>query len=281
MKTILFTDIGGSAELLQELWDTVTSLNTKQWLIGIGIFLLLLVVSHFLVRLFAKRLDKSQRISRTLHGILVMFLRFLLILVSAMIAANAVGISVSAFFVVFLVFGTAIALAAQGVLNNIAGCIILLSGKLFEVDDYIETPSGSGTVKEINLLNTKLLSYEGHTIYIPNSVLYTTTVTNMTSYKKRRANLSFRVSAKYAPEDVRKAALAAAAAVPYVLDDPAPIVVVNGYTAGHVNYLLLVWGKADEYWPMRNGVNEQLYSAIKEAGMEMTDKEISFVVADQ
>ncbi|MBR3272122.1 MAG: mechanosensitive ion channel family protein [Clostridia bacterium] len=171
MPNMVFDTVPSSDEALQEFVDSVESLGLKQWLIGIGLFLLLLIVTHFLMRLFTKRLDKSERISKSLHTVLVTVVRFALILASILIASNAVGISLSGVLVLFGVFGAAVTLAAQGILSNIAGCIILLSGRMFEVDDYIETPSGSGTVKEINLLNTKLLSYEGATIYIPNSVL--------------------------------------------------------------------------------------------------------------
>ena len=233
-----------------------------------------------MTRLFVKRLSKSQRISKSLHTVLVTLVRFMLILLSIMVSANAVGISFSAFMVIFSLVGAAVALATQGVLNNIAGCIILLNGRLFEVGDYIETADCAGTVQEINLLNTKLLSYEGHTIYIPNSVLYTTTVTNLTAYKKRRTAITFRIAAKYAPSDVRAAVQDAVAEVPQILAEPSWLLVVSGYTAGHVNYTLLAWATADDYWPMRNGLNEQLYTAFQKHGIEMTDKDISFVVSD-
>lgn len=280
MNRLMADGVPDNAEALQEFLDSLSNIGVRQWLFALGVLVVLLIVSHFLVRLFIKRLNRSERISRSLHTVLVTVVRFALVLLSIMIAGNTVGISVSAFLVVFAVLGTAITLAVQGVLSNIAGCIILLSGRIFEVEDYIETPSGSGTVKEINLLNTKLLSYEGATIYIPNSVLYTETVTNQTSFKKRRANITFRVSAKHDPNAVREAALDAAGRIPYVLHDPAPILVVSGYTAGHVNYTLLAWATADDYWPMRNGLTEQLYTSFKEHGIEMTDKSVSVLVKD-
>ncbi|MBQ9189741.1 MAG: mechanosensitive ion channel family protein [Clostridia bacterium] len=280
MPNMVFDTVPSSDEALQEFVDSVESLGLKQWLIGIGLFLLLLIVTHFLMRLFTKRLDKSERISKSLHTVLVTVVRFALILASILIASNAVGISLSGVLVLFGVLGAAVTLAAQGILSNIAGCIILLSGRMFEVDDYIETPSGSVTVKEINLLNTKLLSYEGATIYIPNSVLYTEPVTNQSAYKKRRANITFRISNAYGPDAVREAAMEATTKIPYILDDPAPLLVVSGYSAGHVNYTLLSWATADNYWPMRNGLTEQLYASFKEHGIAMTNENFSIVVQD-
>ena len=281
LNTIL-ASAGSSVDTdsLKSFFESLGDIALKQWLIALGILIGLLIISHFLIRLFVKKLKKSERISRSLHKVLVTAVRFLLILASILVAGNIVGVSVSTFMVVFGVFGAAIALAAQGILSNVVGCIILLSGRLFEVDDYIETSSGSGTVLEINLLNTKLRSYEGHTIYIPNSVLYTETVTNMTSYKKRRANIAFRVSNVHSPGEVREAALDAASKIPEVLNEPAPLLVVSGYTAGHVNYTFLVWGKAEDYWTVRNGVTEQLYASFRERGIEMTNKEVSSIVTD-
>ena len=280
MRPVLFELSDTDTEALQELLDSVTSLNARQWLFALGLLLVLLIASYFLTKLFVKRLSKSQRISKSLHTVLVTLVRFMLVMLSIMISANAVGISFSAFMVIFSLVGAAVALAAQGVLNNIAGCIILLNGRLFEVGDYIETADCAGTVQEINLLNTKLLSYEGHTIYIPNSILYTTTVTNLTSYKRRRTAITFRIPAKHSPADVRAAVEDAAAEIPQILPDPHWLLVVSGYTAGHINYTLLAWATADDYWTMRNGLNEQLYTAFAQHGIEMVDKDISFVVSD-
>ncbi len=268
----------------QEAWEqfleSVGSVSGKQWLVALAALFVLLVISHFLVRLLVKRLDRSTRISKSLHTVLVSLIRFLFVLLSVMLAGNLVGISISSFLVIFGVLGAAVALAAQGVLNNIAGCIIVLSGRLFEVEDYIETPTGAGTVKEINLLNTKLLDYDGNTIFIPNSVLYTETVTNVTAYKKRRIVLKFRASQAHAPKDVREAVFDAFSHFPKILDDPAPAMVVGGYTAGHVVYTVLAWVNAEDYWPVRLGLCEQFYDSLKEHGISMTDKGVSIVVAD-
>ena len=68
--------------------------------------------------------------------------------------------------------------------------------------------------------------------------------------------------------------------IPYILDDPAPLLVVSGYSAGHVNYTLLSWATADNYWPMRNGLTEQLYASFKEHGIAMTNENFSIVVQD-
>ena len=267
-------------DALQDFLDSITSVGWKRWLAALGILLVLLIVSHFLVRLLVRRLKRSARVSKSLHTVLVTAVRFLLVLACIMVAGNMVGIPVSTFMVVFGVFGAAIALAAQGFLSNVAGCLILLSGRLFEVGDYIETAAGSGTVQEINLLNTKLQSYEGHIIYIPNSVLYTETVTNLTSFQKRRANITFRISNAHAPDQVREAAMEAVSKIPQVLPDPEPLLVVSGYSLGHVNYTLLVWAKAEDYWTVRNGVSEQLYVSFKAHGIEMTNRDVAALASD-
>lgn len=280
MKNMAAETVPGGAEAFQEFLDSISNIGARQWAFALVLLVILLIVSHFLVRLFVKRLNRSERISKSLHTVLVTLVRFALVLVSIMIAGNAVGISVSAFLVVFAVLGTAVTLAAQGVLSNIAGCMILLSGRMFEVGDYIETPSGSGTVQEINLLNTKLLSYEGATIFIPNSVLYTETVTNQSTYKKRRANITFRIPQTTPPETVREAAMEATTKIPELIHDPEPLLVVSGYSAGYVNYTLLAWATADNYWPMRNGLTEQLYASFRAHGIDMTDRSLSILVTD-
>ncbi|MBQ8081669.1 MAG: mechanosensitive ion channel family protein [Clostridia bacterium] len=264
----------------QEVISTLTSTRTSELIGALALLVVLLIISHYLTRLVAKQLTRTTRISKSLHTVLVTMLRYLLILLSVMIAANTVGIPISTFLALFSVLGIAISLAIQGVLSNIAGCMILLSGKMFEVDDYIETPSGSGTVKEINLMNTKLLDPEGKYIFIPNSALYTATVTNVTSYQKRRMALSFKASADHSPERVRAAVFEAITHFPAILTDPAPALNVAGYSAGHVNYTLLAWTKTADYWPTRNGLTEQLYTSMKAHDIDMTNQSISIVASD-
>ena len=92
--------------------------------------------------------------------------------------------------------GVAIGLALQGSLSNFAGGVLILILKPFVVGDYIieDNKGREGTVKEIQLFYTKLLTVDNKTVIIPNGSLANTSLTNVTAQDKRRLDLSVGIS---------------------------------------------------------------------------------------
>lgn len=92
--------------------------------------------------------------------------------------------------------GVAIGLALQGSLSNFAGGVLILILKPFVVGDYIieDNKGREGTVKEIQLFYTKLLTVDNKTVIVPNGSLANTSLTNVTAQDKRRLDLSVGIS---------------------------------------------------------------------------------------
>ncbi len=111
-------------------------------------------------------------------------------------------------------------LAVQSVLSNIAGGLVILVTKPFQLGDLVETADGLGTVKEISLTFTKLETPDGLWLMTPNSVLSSGKITNYTALGRRRAEIRVGASYDAAVSDVRAACLDAAARVPGVLPIP-------------------------------------------------------------
>ena len=92
--------------------------------------------------------------------------------------------------------GVAIGLALQGSLSNFAGGVLILVLKPFVVGDYIveDNKGREGTVKEIQIFYTKLVTADNKTVIIPNGTLANTSLTNVTAQDKRRLDLSVGIS---------------------------------------------------------------------------------------
>lgn len=268
-----------SPEEAQEVLGILRSAGTQKLLTALGIFIVLLVISHFLVRLLKRFLQKSK-ISKSVHTLLIYALRYLLILLSLMVAANSVGVPITTFIALFSIIGIALSLALQSVLSNVAGCLIIVSGRQFEVGDFIDTAKGAGTVKDISLLYTELLAPDGTRIYLPNSSLYTAPVTNVTSGGKRRIAQVYTAAYRHAPDEVRQALSEAVAGLDTLLPDPAPNIVVDGYARTYVNYKVFCWTPADQYWPTLQKLNELVYLKYKEHGIAWADPDIQVVTTD-
>ena len=167
--------------------------QTPQKIIAAAIVLVVgLILSRMVVKLINRLLEK-YRVVPSVTSMLRTMIRFVIDLIVVMIAANVLGIPITSFVAVFSVIGIAISLAVQGVLSNLAGGLIILTVKTFEIGQFVETDGYSGTVKDINLMYTRLLAPDGRVIFVPNSTTYTSRIINYSMNPQRRIELSDRV----------------------------------------------------------------------------------------
>ena len=269
-----------SPEEAQKVVGILQTAGTQKLITAAGLLVVLLVASHFIVKLFKRFLNSSKLINKSLHTLLTYILRYMLILLSLMVAANSVGVPITTFVALFSILGVALSLALQGVLSNIAGCLILVTGRQFEVGDFIQTSNGSGTVKDIGLLYTELAAPDGTMVYLPNSTLYTASLTNVTSSGKRRIAQVYTAAYQHAPDDVRAALQEALSKLTTVLPDPAPNIVVDGYARTYVNYKVFCWTATGDYWPTLQKLNELVYQSFAAHGIEWADPNIQVVTTD-
>lgn len=154
-------------------------------------------------------------------------------------------------------------------LSNIAGGMMVLSTHPFRVGDYVEIGGVEGTVKEIGLYHTRLLTADNKEVFVPNSEVSSSKITNYTAEGTRRVELSFQVSYDCSTDDVR-AALLRACSHPDVSAEPAPEVVVLHYGDSSIEYQLRLWCPSAAYWPICFQVREQVRTCFAEAGLTMT-----------
>ncbi len=223
-------------------------------------FVLILVVGIIVVKLLLKLFDRAlnrSKLDKTMFTFLKATMRVLLYAIVLLIAAGSLGIDVTSLVAVLSVVSLAISLAVQNVLTNLVGGVTLLTSHPFRVGDCVLIGSDSGEVKEIGLHYTKITTFNGELVYIPNSEVVSSRICNYSVEGKRRIQLT--VSASYdADIDKVKEALLEAAKHPKALTDPATEVFLSGYADSGVNYLLNVWAKAEDYAEVKFAVNEEV-----------------------
>ena len=224
---------------------------------------------RLVMRMVMRGLRKSP-IPASLHTIIRTLLRIVLDLLVILTAASIIGIPVTSFVTVIGLAGLAVSLAMQGVVENFAGSIIILGTHPFEVGDAVEVDTVTGVVKEIRIMSTRLESFDGKAIYIPNSKLYTARIINYSQTGKRRVELSVSASYDNPPEQVKAAILSAISGTENVLEDPAPAVMVAGYGANDIQYNIWIWTETAHFLEVKNAVTEKLYGAFARHGVQMT-----------
>ena len=249
-------------------------------LVAIFTLVLCLVAIKLVMAVFRKLLSKpsiDERFRRyTLAGI-----RTVLWIVTVLIVADSLGIPVTSLVALLSVFSLAVSLAVQNVLSNIAGGIVIMLNKPFREGDFVETSSGTGTVQDVTLNYTYLITPDGHRVVVPNSTLSSDRIINYTTLGRRRVVVT--VTASYdAPTDtVRKACMSAVERVDHVLSDPAPEVLLTNYGESSIEYTVRVWCPSANYADVLFPLTEHLRSAFEEYGVEMTYNHLNIHILEK
>lgn len=162
---------------------------TPRLIVGILVFLFFLTTSTYLsrwsVKLFHRLFPKTKNESVVT---LITVFKFLIILMGTFIALEIMGFS--GFFLKFLgslgVAGVIAGVALKDLVSSIFSGMLVSVDKAFKIGDYVTIGGNSGTVQDIGLLTTKLITDDGKKVYIPNQVIFNSPFFNITASPQRR-----------------------------------------------------------------------------------------------
>lgn len=243
-----------------------------------GIRVLLAVVVFFigtkLIKIVRKMVKKSLLRGNAEQGVIQFLDSFIKAgLYVVLIFAIASGFGVDAASVVALLgsAGVAIGLAIQGSLSNLAGGVLILLMKPFKVGDYIkeDTNNNEGTVEEIQLFYTRLVTPENKIIVLPNGNLANSSLTNVTYAPDRRLDIrvgiSYNADIKQAKEVLTKVLDEDAA----ILTNKERVVFVDELADSAVILGVRCWFKNEDFWEGKWRITENVKYALDENGIEI------------
>ena len=255
--------------------DIITSwFSLAAAFLGANIFpaIILLAVGILVIRLamgIAEKLLEKLKLEKAASGLIKTVVRVVLYGLLALMVADKLGIDVTGVVALASVLTLAISLSVQNALTNLISGFTLLYTKPFVAGDYVEIAGQSGSVQAIGLTYTKLTTPDNKMISIPNGSVTAAQIVNYTVTGTRRVDIA--VSASYdAPVQLVLEALREAAAVPTVLEDPAPFVALNSYGDSAMNYVVRVWSTTADYWDTYFAITENIKKRFDEKGIEMT-----------
>lgn len=179
--------------------------------------------------------------------------------------------------------GVAIGLALQGSLSNFAGGVLILVLKPFVVGDYIveDNKGREGTVKEIQLFYTKLLTVDNKTVIIPNGSLANTSLTNVTAQDKRRLDLSVGISYDADLKMAKELIEGLFRADEDILKEEGINVFVDNLGDSSVVIGARGWVKKDAYWTTKWRLTENIKLTLDENGIEIPFNQVVVHVKEQ
>jgi len=224
--------------------------------------IVVLVVGLLVIKWITKavvRLMRKGNVNESLIPFLKSLLNIGLKLMLVISVMGMVGIQMTSFIAVLGAAGLAVGLALQGTLQNFAGGVMILLFKPYEVGHFIEAQGFMGTVKEIQIFTTVLLTPDNRKVIIPNSPLATGNITNFSAMPTRRIDFSFGIGYSDDIDQAKKILLKMAEKDDRVLkDENPPEVMVEALGDSSVNLKLRTWVKAEDYWGLFFDITENV-----------------------
>ena len=258
-------------EFLQKILDTIAEFVTTFGFKLIG-SLIVLILGIIIIKWISKLIhgNKSfKKIPRNAQTLIVNIITALLYVILAITIALIFDVPAASLVAVIGSAGLAIGLALQGGLSNIAGGIIILCVKPFEIGDFIDNGTHMGTVTDIGLFYTVLQTPDNKLVTIPNATISNQSITDHSAYETRRLDIAMTISRDADVDLVKETLMAVAGAHELVLKDPAPAVLITDYSESGPVYTLRVWTKNADYWTANFDLREYVKKVLDSRGIEM------------
>lgn len=240
--------------------------------IRLGISILVLIVSFKAINFIGKRIEKKTdkvKLDKTLAKTFAYVFRLLSKTVVIICLVGFVGIDTSGFAALTVSLGAGIGLALNGALSNLAGGILIILTRPFRVDDFIEAQGYSGTVEDIHITTTKVLTVDNKVVYVPNGPLSSGTIVNYSVKDKRRVDLTFSVGYNADFESAKAIIMSVFESHELILSDPTPMVRVSEHGENSIVLVARAWVRSEDYWTVKFDVLEQVKASFDKEGIEI------------
>jgi len=249
--------VGVIAGLIKE-WSTLLAklAVTKgpqlvfQLIIVVLILFLFSRLSRVVHRLTDKALTTSKiRLSALLREMIVATARNLVVILGVLIALSQLGVSLGPLLAGLGIAGFIIGFALQDTLSNFASGMLILIYRPFDVGDFVEAGGVRGTVSHMSIVNTTFKTIDNQVLVVPNNMIWSSVITNVTAQRTRRVDLEFTVSYSDDLDKVEQVLNSVIESHDAVLDEPAPAVKLHELGDSGVMFVVRPWVKTEDYWP--------------------------------
>ncbi len=250
--------------------NTVTEMIVGFWgrlplfAVGVVVFLLFLALAYAARKVIGLATHKA-RLDVMISSLLARSGYFIVIILGIFVAATVIfpGVNAGDLFAGLGIGSVALGFAFKDVLQNLFAGFLILLYRPFHIGDQIKVKEYEGTVEEINVRATKMKTYDGERVVIPNSDLYMNAVLVRTAFPSRRTKITVGIGYGEDLENARRIMLNVLKSTKGVLEEPAPAVDLDELADSSVNMKVLYWTN-----PVQSNVRktkDRVFSGIKKA----------------
>ena len=232
----------------------------------------LLLIGLWIIKLILKGIKKAtkkRQMDETLQKFITNLIGWILKVMLFIAVLGQLGIESTSFIAVLGAAGLAVGLALQGSLANFAGGVLIMLFKPFKVGDLIEGQGELGTVKEIEIFTTKIVTPQNKLVIIPNGALSNGNITNYSAQGVLTIFHEIGVSYDADIKQTKEVLMGVLQSQDKVLKDPAPMVEVCALADSSVNFAVRPSVQAVDYWDVYFKTLELSKEALDAAGIEI------------
>ncbi len=224
------------------------------------------------VKAILHRIFERKHTEKTLASFVTSLVTISLTVLLIIITIGTLGINTTSLAALLAAGGMAIGMALSGTVQNFAGGIMILMFKPFKAGDYIEALGYSGIVSEVNIVSTKLRTFNNQTIVLPNGALSNGNIRNYFERKINRLEWLIDVDYNTDNDKAKEVMMLLLKSDPRILDSKTPgagnpFVGLNSLKDSSVQYIMKGWVSEKDYWDVMYDINEAIFTQLPKNGI--------------
>ena len=228
-----------------------------------------LVISRIIQNLLEEDVLNKMEVEMGLVNTISMTVKYSIIAIGFFTAISAAGIPLNQMAIVFSAFGVGIGFGLQNIFNNLVSGFILLFERPIKIGDTVEVGTLIGQVKSIGIRSSKVRTFDGAEIIVPNGNLISNEVINWTlSDRKRRVEIIVGISYDSDPHVAQEIFMEVLKKHPHIVSNPAPDVYFRELGESSLDFRLLFW-TFNDWVKVKSDIMFDVFDALKEAGIEI------------
>lgn len=264
--------------LLQTLGQQALHFGLKV-LAALAIYIIGAWLIKRITRMVAKGLEKKAS-DAALASFVKSLVSITLWVLLIILTVGALGVNTTSLAALLAAGGMAIGMALSGTVQNFAGGIMLLVFKPLKAGDFIEAQGFTGTVSEINITSTKLVTLDNRVVFIPNGALSSGNINNFSVKDLRRVDINVGVAYGTDIEKAKATVLDIIKSNPKTLNAGTPgaadpFVALLELGESTITLVTRTWVKAEDYWDVYFWINENLYTRLPETGIKFSYPQVT------
>jgi len=227
------------------------------------------LVAGLVSGLVRRKVNSNANIDDTLGNFVASVIKWVILLMVLVAVLGIFGIEATSLVAVLGAATLAIGLALQGTLSDLAAGFMLILFRPYKLGQYVDIGGTAGTVKDVNLFITELVTPDNVQIIVPNGQAWGSIITNFSHHTTRRLDLTFGIDYGDDADKAMKIITDLAEKDARVHDDPSPWVRVTNLGDSSVDLTARLWCDAADYWDIKFEMTKAVKEAFDKGGVSI------------